>query len=463
MELTTIPANLFIFSFEGNTDMRKFKIFMKVVCFGMLCLLCGKLFRYLLIDDTASYTRIMMHELYHMESNIDVLFVGSSHCYISFVPQIADEILQKNTFNAGSASQQLDGSLAVMKEAVKYHDIERIYLDVYYNIALKDPYKERSDLTDTYILSDYTKPSLHKIDYLLSASSKEYYVNSFILARRNWKKLFDPEYISEVCEKKADDGYQDYDYEYVATDNETYMGKGYVANRSVMTEGAYWISNPFPSINEDTMSDDWKNSLSEIIDFCHDQEIELILVSTPMPNFRLKCVGNYDDYITYINEFIEGTDVKYYDFNLCRETYIPHHDGAFADNNHLNCYSAEIFTEVFSKFFAGQISEEELFYDSYEEKLQHLPEDVYGIVVEENKENYFITITPVSTAPLDEITCQVIRKPDNGTPIEAPNAELLTEIPYPEGEHGTFEIITYLEGEEVNHVFVEYGMEDKVA
>ena len=130
----------------------------KIQCIAV-CLLfcfifvgCGKLFQYILIDDAASYTRIAFHEMYAQE-NIDILFVGSSHCYRSFDPEIFDKELGMVTFNAGTSAQNLDGSYMIIKEAARYNDIKHIYLELYYEIALGMPYKARTEMTQTYIIS----------------------------------------------------------------------------------------------------------------------------------------------------------------------------------------------------------------------------------------------------------------------------------------------------------------------
>ena len=85
--------------------------------FIILFLFCGVGLRYLLTDDTRSYTRLMMHEFYRQE-NIDILFVGSSHCYEALDPEITDKLFQANTFNAGSSLQAQDASFALIREAV---------------------------------------------------------------------------------------------------------------------------------------------------------------------------------------------------------------------------------------------------------------------------------------------------------------------------------------------------------
>ena len=44
-----------------------------IFCF-MMCIV-NNLLRYLLIDDSSSYTRISMHEMYELDNNIDILFL----------------------------------------------------------------------------------------------------------------------------------------------------------------------------------------------------------------------------------------------------------------------------------------------------------------------------------------------------------------------------------------------------
>ena len=148
--------------------------------FLVLFLFCGKGFHYLLVDDTQSYTRLMMHEFYN-QKNIDILFVGSSHCYGALDPEITDELFQANTFNAGSSLQAQDASFALIREAVERYDVKHIYLEMYYLMLANDNYQDREQLTGTYIISDYMRPSLNKVRFLLEASAPKYYINSFIL------------------------------------------------------------------------------------------------------------------------------------------------------------------------------------------------------------------------------------------------------------------------------------------
>lgn len=356
--------------------MKKVVIGIKIVVFIALFIACGQFFRFILADDTASYTRIMMHEMYESEENIDVLFVGSSHCYFSFVPEITDEIFEKNTFNVGSSSQGMDASYELIREVNKRNDLQQVYLEVYYRMGASGENKDRDLMMGTNIISDYMKPSLRKYAFLLQASSNEHYVNSFIVARRDWEKLYDPVYMRDLVKKKLTDDYRDYKYTYVTDNGQAYQGKGYVTNNGVAPE--YYCFQCWP-IYVDGFSKDWENSLKKIISYCDKEGIELTLVSAPMPNFALAGMGNYDDYLGKVNGIIEGTGVNYYDFNFCKEEYIPNTSGIFRDTDHLNTEGAELFSTVFAKFFTGQIREEDLFYSSFNEKLSHFDPMILGL------------------------------------------------------------------------------------
>lgn len=393
---------------------KKIKLTVASLMFCIIFIGCGKFFRYILIDDTTSYTRIMFHEMYEQE-NIDILFVGSSHCYRSINPQIMDEELGVNTFNAGTSSQMLDGSYMVIKEAARYNEIDHVYLELYYNCAFTT-YKTRSQLTQTYIISDYLKPSLDKFQYILNASSKDHYVNSFILARRNWFKFFEEDYIRNLIIQKNTDDYKNYEYTYVTRDLEWYAGKGFVANKEIVENWNYFSRTGYNKINFDNATDDWINTLGDIIAFCDKKGISLTLIVAPMSNYLLAGSENYDEYVKLVNDLIADTDVDYYDFNLCKEEYFPNTSYLFKDTDHLNSDGAEIFSHILADFINGKISENELFYDSYEEKIRNLEPTVFGVSYEDNRDENGEKVRDckiVSTGN-DCLEYEIILTPENG-------------------------------------------------
>lgn len=343
--------------------MKKIKTICSILCAAVLFIGVGKILHYILVDDTSSYTRLTMHELYHADSNIDVLFVGSSHVYRSLNPEITDDIFKLNTFNAGTSSQGMDGSLALIKEAMTYHNIQEIYLEIYFDIALGVPNKERTQMTQTYIISDYMRPSVRKATYLLQASNKDYYVTGFLPVRREWEKCFDLNYIFELIEKKQKDNYKKYQWTRSKNDKEYYVAKGYVANESELTEAdLYTLDISEKIIDVNSISDDWRKSLYSIISICKKENIKLTLFTAPMPEFYLTKQINYYEFSDYIHKLALKENLTYFDFNFCKSDIFSNEDiSNFYDEQHLNAKGAAKFSKVFSEFFTDQLSKNDLF------------------------------------------------------------------------------------------------------
>lgn len=352
--------------------MNYLKKFVLAVGFAAVFLLCGIGFRYLLIDDTQSYTRLMMHEFYSQE-NIDDLFVGSSHCYAALDPAVTDEYFNANTFNAGSSLQAQDASLALIREAVDHYHVSHIFLEMYYLMMNNDEYRDREQLTGTYIISDYMRPSLNKVRFLLRASDPKYYVNSFLPARRNWETLLHPEAVREILEKKQTEAYRT--FQPVGL----YQGKGFVANQGRIADGILLDTAAFDSLHTDRVSADWLSTIREIIAYCQKKHVKLTLFSAPMTLFQTAGLGNYDDYIELIRSLTDGTDAEYVDFNLCREEYFDQAPELFSDAGHLNEEGAEAFSHLFGAYFSGQIPEEALFYPSMSEKIAASDPKILGL------------------------------------------------------------------------------------
>lgn len=370
------------------------------VLFIATVLFINVVLEYAAVNDVERYTRLMMHELYHQEKNIDVLFLGSSRCYRSLNPSITDEIFDENTFNAGSSAQCWDGSYALLVEAGKQYDLKRVYVEIGHN-RVGSVYETRKEMTSTYIISDYMRPSLNKVCYLLNASGEEYWMSSFFPLRRNWKNLFNIPEVLDTLGQKRSETYRDFQYwGNIETDTEYYAGKGHVANIRVVKCEGYSAKGTLAKTERPFSNDDIE-SLEKIIRYCKKNNIELVFFSSPVADFLLAGAGDYDRYIQQASDFAKAYGIKYYDFNICKEEYFSYVSEYYCDAYHLNKYGAEAFSEIFSKFFAGEISEEELFYPSYSAKIQSAEETLYGVTYrfKETDTAKIYTFSPVQNRP----------------------------------------------------------------
>lgn len=402
-----------------------------VVGFAALFVLCGLGFRYLLVDDTQSYTRLMMHDFYAQE-NIDVLFVGSSHCYAALDPGITDGYFSADTFNAGSSLQAQDASFALIREAVERYQVKHVFLEMYYLMMSNDDYREREQLTGTYIVSDYMRPSLNKVRFLLEASSPKYYVNSFLPARRNWETLLHPAELRELWDKKLTAEYREYQ------PFAGYREKGFVVNQGEIPNGILLDTAGFDSIHPENVSADWLKTIREIIAYCEKKGVQLTLFSAPMTLFQTAAVGNYDDYIALLRELVSGTAADYVDFNLCREKYFDQTTDLFSDAGHLNEAGAEAFSRVFGAYFSGEIPADELFYDSMAEKNSAHGPDILGLSYLDSGDG-MRKLKIVSTRPAGTLYSVEFTGTDGNVQLLKENSDdLYFEIP--QDVHGTLRI-----------------------
>ena len=390
--------------------MKKWKIILKIVLFLGIYVGGQALVKYALVDDTNTISRIMLHDLYTEEKNIDVLFCGASHCQLGFNTEVTDDGFGMNTFNAGSSSQGLETSLALIKEAEQYHDLKQVYVDLDYSIVMR----QEPNLESIYIISDYMKPSLRKVSYLLNATSFDYYLNSFMPLHKGRGYTKNPQKILEILKKKSAPGYRSY------TDRDpSYAGKGHIASRTVVEEGSLWSQDGFVT-REFEIPGEQREYLAEIISFCEEKEIQLTFVSVPVTDFHLALLGNYDEYVDAVRDFLADYNVDYYDFNLCRQDMLPlTSDSYFNDDNHLNQDGSRIFDSVFADFFSGKIEENELFWDSYEQKMAYSDPRVLGLIVQRSQaDDSEVTVTPVLSNEKIDAVCEVERR-DNMYHIRA--------------------------------------------
>ena len=337
---------------------------------------------YFVTDDSHSYTRIMIHQLNNSDSNIDVLFVGASHCYRSLDPEIADKYFNATTFNAGSSGQFMDGSLAIIKEALRHNNVKKIFLEVSYSIIESEKFKERNTLTSTYLLSDYMDPSLEKVDYLLNASSYEHYINSFFPTKRNAENLFDFNGVYKKIQRKNTNDYNNYQWNKSFYNDEYYVDRGYVEttktySQTYISERAFGEIDCVKKLDDKT---DWMKSLSEIIDLCRERNIELTFFVAPDRERTIIGKGNYQDFYLKTKEYAQKYNIDFFDFNLCKKSFFDSdNNDYFGDEDHLNYKGAIEFTKLFSRFFTGNISEQDLFYESFDKKKDAISPNVYGI------------------------------------------------------------------------------------
>ena len=375
----------------------------------------------MLIDDSWNYSRLMMHEFYNQD-NIDILFVGASHCVRSVDPFILDEKTGKNTFLACSSDQEVDSSLALVKEALRMYKPEKIFMEISSTLAQRTGnFKERESLTATYAVSDYMPLTFHKLSLLINASSADHYVNSFWPARRNWQMITDFNYIGNVLKTKSTSKYKDYSDYYVNSNMKkvgAYRGKGYAAYIDEYADHEFFVRYDYRNVNTEKISDDWKKTILDMVDYCNANHVDIVLFATPVSNFELSAVKNYDEYVSFIYDLVQTKNVQFIDFNLVSEDYFPYIQSNYSDGNHLNATGAEKFSLILSEYLNHELPEDALLL-TVEEKLEKASPEFFGIAYADdyqenarvinlvsNPDNYFEYRVELITGSDDDILLQ---------------------------------------------------------
>ena len=343
-----------------------------------LCIAMAKGLDYLYFDDTSTYTRVMIHELQKSE-NVDVLMLGASLIYTGVDPYLIEENTGKTAFDASSSAQPVDGSVALLKEALKHHKIKEVYFDITHSEAMMGvPHNQRNDLFSVYLVSDFLPRGWNRTSYLLQASSPEYYLNGFFPAKRSMKRLLDFDYIGNLLAKKGTAAYRNYGYDYITHETQRYAGKGYVPSTEAAETHMFYTSDGSKPFIRDTVTEEWKSEIQEMIQICRDNDIKLVMISLPVTDVQLCAEGNWDEAVSFIREFLEPYDVDYVDFNLLDRNYFPKADSWYKDGHHLNETGAEKFTAMFTDYMNGTMPDG-VFRNSVTEILDQLPPEYYGI------------------------------------------------------------------------------------
>lgn len=431
---------------------RRFVLSVKIVLFAIIFFALSSIIAFFIKNDSDAYTRILMHEFNNQE-NIDVIFCGASHVSHGIYPKLADEKFNLNTFCTGTPSQGIDGTYAILSAAVRKYKIKKVFLEMDFAVAGRGetPFFQKTPSTSAYLVSEYLKDPLVKLEYLLTVTSPKYYLNSLLPIGKDKLLDLNPSVIFKTVKSKVDGSY--YRYEYSGKD--FYAGKGCIFDRKVIANGTFssGFEKPIPVKN---ISNEWKNTIRKIVKLCKENNISIDFYSNPSSDFYLMEKGNYDEYVSFLRSFLNELGYDYYDFNLCHPEFLNLEDCDFSDDNHLNKTGIEKFTSVFCDFFNGKIETDKLFYKTYSEKIENQPPKIYGLMLKESPDKKSIEVKPViNNEGRGLVTYTVYALYDGKEEILFENSSN-NIIVYPAATSGKIKILSFYDGILNNTIIEDY-------
>lgn len=381
-------------------------ILAKIVCL-LICLCCvDKLISRFVIDYSEDEFKISMDQ-FHSQDNIDVLFLGSSHVFCGVNPNILSEKWEKDVYLAATPVQKPDTSYYLLKEAVELYHPKTVYLDMYYWVFRENSTDERTDyyLNYFYAVSDYLNSPYDRIRCILDGVPQEEWIHAFLPATRTSNRLFDIAYIEKNLK---------YDYASVQIDkgDKGFRGVENQKDGIELTNGlllssqrdGLWVElvneDELDSISEKPIGDYAYKYLQKIIDLCSSNDIELILFCTPMTDFQVNELSNYDTYHNAVMDVATRNSIVFWDFNLANPQKVSYNEDYFLDTHHLNMDGAEAFSVQLADVYLdyqkqGEISEH-YFCDSVNDKCEKDKSRLLGTLLKKNGTAY--ELQPVKTS-----------------------------------------------------------------
>lgn len=300
-----------------------------------------------------SYNEKRFNEFYNLpENSLDIVFLGSSHSYCTFDPEIFDKNLNTSSFQMGMPLQHLDSTYFTLLEILNYQSPELVVLEVYWDMlddefelkqagmlfqVLKNKELEKQYIKEVFPLSEKIKYNTNVFKY-----QQDYFAYK---SNKLNKKL---QYKFDIKEKQIQK----------QEGIEQYRSKGYTYCNYKMLDDEFDKTNQFKNFD----AKNWKveksqqKYLQKIIDLCKSNKIQIILVTAPIANISFEKIKNYDIIYNTINEFAVNNGLKYLDYNLINKNEKLLTNDNFRDDAHLNHSGVEIVDNHFINWIKSNIN-----------------------------------------------------------------------------------------------------------
>lgn len=285
----------------------------------------GKLLSRIENNNQIYYPRLRWDDFYKADKNsLDVLFVGSSHCYRAFNPLVFDSLTLKKSFNLGSSAQTPVTTLFVLEEAFKTQKPEIVVFEIFPGVWKSKNYSTSAKFNYEFIRSSDIRKKM-----LMSGFKdvKEAFQLNFLISRYKRIVRYGMKGLFRSSLKSPD-------FDYVS---KGFVGT-YKSNKSSFKEWTY---------NLDKIEKKQIEYIDKIKKFCADQDVKLCFVINPYnPDYLTKC-QNYKDVHEMALTITKG--YKLIDFNMLDFSFDPNVD--FYDSGHTSYKGADKLTKYFADLY----------------------------------------------------------------------------------------------------------------
>lgn len=336
--------NLYISNFKTNIKFL-IKVFIFILFLIPMIIFIGKKYSVASTENIINkFNQKRFEDFYTLEENtLDMIFLGSSHSYCTFNPEIFDASLDTNSFQLGMPLQHPDSTYYTLKEVLNYQKPKVVVMEIYFDLLQNDfelnqvktlfQVLNNKDLKKEYINEDF--PLSEKIKY--KTNILKYQADYFAYKGNEYNNKIKNKFNVKDRETKKQKGIEEY------------ASKGYVYCNYSMLEDEYDKTNQFKNLNgkDFKFSSKQKEFLLKIINLCKENNIELVFVTAPIANISLDYIKNYDLINKQIENFAKENNIFYVDYNLINKEKNLLTNNNFRDDAHLNDSGVQIVSHHF--------------------------------------------------------------------------------------------------------------------
>lgn len=338
--------------YTSNSDLKGKIIFLlKIILFIILLLpfiyKLGNKYKTASTENLINgYNQGRWEEFYSLrENSLDMVFLGSSHSYCTFDPEIIDKIVGSSSYQLGMPLQHYDSTYYTLLEVLNYHKPKRVVVEVYWDM-LDDDFELKQAtmlfqvLKNDALEQDYINkvfPMGEKIKY--NNNVFKYQADYFAYETKQWQEKIQNKFGVALKASERQQGV------------EKYRSRGYTYCDYKMLSSELDKTNQFKNFD----GKDWKASdvqkgwLKKLVDKCNENDIEVIFVTAPIANVSMEYIKNYDIVHNYIQKMADEWDIKYYDYNIINKNKNLLSLDNFRDDAHLNHSGVEIISKDFAE------------------------------------------------------------------------------------------------------------------
>ncbi len=300
-----------------------------------------------------AFTQKRFEDFYALPQNsLNMVFIGSSHSYCTFDPELFDNHFAISSYQMGTPLQHLDTSYYELLEIYRTQTPDVVVLETYWDV-LDDRFemKQANSFFEVLQNEELKKEYIQKV-FPLSEKIKYY-----LLPIRFQQDYF--AYEANEISKKIEQTYgvQKKKIQYQEGE-EYYRSKGYVYCNMGMLPGEYNETNQFRGLDGKNWEIDETQAgyVKKIAALCKQKGSELVMVTAPIALVSMDYIQNYDKIHQKMAALAEEVHANYIDYNVINQQIGMLTNENFRDDAHLNDSGVQIVDRHFINWLTENTS-----------------------------------------------------------------------------------------------------------